>query len=77
MGRGLMNKETPDCRLDEFIVNVKEGDFDVMSPYCFGLVADGMPCIRIDEDTIMVKYCWYSLINSKPRKIQSRLKKHA
>ena len=69
-----MTKE-PGLAPDEFIVNVQEGDFETMISYILGLLADGLHATRVDEDTIMVKYCGYSLINTKSKKIKSVVKK--
>ena len=68
-------KPEPGIATDEFVVNVQEGDYETMTSYILGLLADGLNASRVDTDTIMVKYCGYSLINTKTKKIKSVIKK--
>ena len=60
---------------DEITVNVSKQDFDTMLPYIMKMLAEGFKLIKITEDTFMIKYCGYSLINITKKEIKSVVKK--
>jgi hypothetical protein len=46
-----------------------------MLPYLMNLMAEGFRAINDDDDTIMIKYYGYSLINRKTKTITAVVKK--
>ena len=55
----------------EFCVDVSPEDYPTMLPYWLNLIVDGLPAERVDDNTIMIKYKGYALINTEDKVIKS------
>ena len=63
--------------VDEVTMNVTNQDFDTMLPYIMNLIVEGFKVIKISDDEFMIKYCGYSIINTKKKEIKAVVKKPA